>query len=112
MSVEFFMDTPRKIQEDTLISEEIGQFIKTDEKTYFTDESPEYHNKTGKRFVMGEFQQNVREKNSWPYVSPRYFREITTTIVTRSEITLDEYRKEHPLKIDDSDIQSIVLDLN
>lgn len=91
------MDVAKSIQDGTAAKERTGQFIRTTEETYFTDECPEYKNKPGDRFVMGEDHQNRREHYNDPYISPVYYREIVTTIVTRHEITAEEYREENPL---------------
>lgn len=87
------MDVQKEIQKATKQRECVGVFIETEECSYFTDESPEHHNTPGNRFVMMQFQHEQRERNGHPAISPRYFRETTTTIVNREEITEEEWLK-------------------
>lgn len=85
------MDVQAQIQAATAAAEVIGTEIETVESVYYTDESPEYRNTPGNRFVHDYRKYTTRKENGSPMVSPRYFRELVTTIVNRTEITEAEW---------------------
>lgn len=88
-----------QIQAGTAEWEKVGVFITTEEVTYFTDESPEHHNKPGNRFTMTAFQRDQRLQYGNPNISPRFFRTVTTVIVNREEISEKEWLKDNPLPV-------------
>lgn len=84
-------DYQSEIQRKTAAKEELGVFVETEEELYFTDESPEFNNVPGNRFVCNAFTHQLRVERGHPNTSPRYFVEKTATVVERVEITEDEW---------------------
>jgi len=84
-------DIQGEFQAQTAEKEKLGVFVDATEELYFTDESPEFHNAPGNRFVNEAFKHRLRIERGHPNTSPRYFVEKTVTVVEREEITEDEW---------------------
>lgn len=84
-------DPQREFQAQTAAKEKLGVFVETKEEIYFTDESPEFNNAPGNRFVNDAFSHQLRVKRGHPNTTPRYFIEKTVVVVERVEITEDEW---------------------